>query len=96
MSIHQKSPRRAETPPGPPIFGHLDDPTKLRRRKIFLALYILVTSLLVWPIFPAFSGIRPLILGLPLSLAWVVLALAVMFAALIWLYRTEDHEPPRT
>ncbi len=67
------------------------DPAKRRRRLIFIAVYLFVAALLVWPVFPMFSGIHPLILGLPLSLAWVVLALTVMFGALVWLYLREDH-----
>ena len=59
---------------------------------IVFTVYLLVAVLLVWPVFPLFSGVRPLILGLPLSLAWVVLALGVMFAALVWLYRNEDRD----
>ncbi len=78
-------------PPGLTLFRPGTDAAKRRRRRIFLAVYLLVTVLLVWPVFPVFSGIHPLILGLPLSLAWVVLVLAVMFGTLIWLYLDEDH-----
>ncbi len=73
-------------PDAPPAFR--------RRRLLFLAVFLLAAASVVWPIYPLFSGIRPLILGLPLSFAWVVLWLAVVFAALVWLYRTEE-EPGR-
>ena len=46
--------------------------------------------MLVWPVYPLFSGIRPLILGLPLSLAWIVFALAAGFTALVTLYLSEE------
>lgn len=65
-------------------------PPRLRRRKLALTGVIAAAgAALLWPIYPLFSGIRPLILGLPLSLAWVVLWLGVVFGALIGLYRAE-------
>ena len=54
------------------------------RRHMALALATLVAGLaLIWPVYPLFGGIRPLVLGIPLSLAWVVLWLAVVFVALL-------------
>ncbi len=85
-----------ETKPGLPkgllIFRPGTDPARRRRRLVFLAVYLAAAAFVVWPIYPLFAGIRPLVLGLPLSLAWVVLALAVMFVALVWLYRGDDRE----
>ncbi len=78
-------------PPGLTLFRPGTDPAKRRRRRIFLAVYLLVAALLVWPIFPMFSGIHPLIFGLPFSLTWVLLALSVMFGTLVWLFLREDH-----
>jgi hypothetical protein len=79
-------------PRGLVLFRPGTSPARRRRRTIFLAVYVLVAAMLVWPVYPRFSGIRPLILGLPLSLAWVVLALGVTFAALFWLFRLEDRD----
>ena len=60
------------------------------RRHIALALATLVAGLaLVWPVYPLFGGIRPLVLGLPLSLAWVVLWLVVVFLALLIAFFSE-------
>ena len=50
---------------------------------------------LVWPVYPLFSGVFPLILGLPLSLAWIVLQLAVAFTAFLILYLTEERDARR-
>jgi len=61
-----------------------------RRRTIFLVLSSLIASMVLWPVFPRFAGIFPLVLGLPLSLAWVVLALLAMFSALLGLFLTEN------
>ncbi len=91
MNTESELERQPEAvPSGLVLFRPGADPARRRRRLVFLAVYLVVAALLVWPIFPRFSGIHPLILGLPLSLAWVVLALGVMFVALLWLYRHED------
>lgn len=44
---------------------------------------------LLWPVYPRFASTFPLILGLPLSLAWIVLVLTVVFTALLVLYVVE-------
>lgn len=67
-----------------------------RRRLAFLAVYLLLVAALVWPIYPYFSGALPLILGLPLSLAWVVMVLVAGFGALLALYLSEDARSPTT
>lgn len=73
------------------VFFSPGTPAGVRRRRwTFVALVALAAAALTWPVYPLFSGIRPLILGLPLSLAWVVLWLVVVFAALVWLYRADD------
>lgn len=65
-------------------------PRGLRRRKLaFAALLAGAAACLVWPVYSWFSGIHPLILGLPLSFAWVILWLLVVFAAQVWIYRSE-------
>ena len=86
--IHTEPP----LPPGLVLFPPGTEPRKKRRRLLFAACYLLVTAMLVWPVYPLFSGIRPLILGLPLSLAWIVLALAAGFTALVTLYLSEKDE----
>ena len=83
MSTEPESPP-PELPSGLTIFRGADT-AKGRRRGIFLGVYLLAALLLIWPVYPLFSGVEPLILGLPLSLAWVVMALGVMFGALLWL-----------
>ena len=62
-----------------------------RRRLTFLALWLGVVAMLTWPIYPRFAGTSPSFLGLPLSFAWVLLALAVMFFALLWLFLGEEE-----
>ena len=81
-----------ELPAGLILFRPGTDPARRRRRRVFLAVYLLAAVLLIWPVYPLFSGIRPLILGLPLSFAWVVGVLLLMFGALLWLYRDEGDD----
>lgn len=53
---------------------------------------------LVWPVYALFSGIRPRILGLPLSLAWVVAWVVAGFLVLaavhLWEGRDEGDGGP--
>ncbi len=74
----------------PLLFPPGTDPARRRRRTIFLAVYVLIALLVIWPVYPLFSRTFPLVLGLPLSLAWVVMALGLMFGALLWLFRSEE------
>ncbi len=71
-------------------------PARRRQRLVFVAILIATALALIWPIYPLFSGIYPLVFGLPLSLAWVVLWLSVMLLALVWLYRADSNQdtPP--
>lgn len=60
-----------------------------RRRRIFVVIATLAALSVIWPVYPFFGGATPLILGFPLSLAWPTLWLCIVFAALVWLYRSE-------
>lgn len=92
MEVTEENEGREPLPRGLVLFPPGTSPGKKRRRLLFVAVYLAVAAMLVWPVYPVFSGVYPLILGLPLSLAWVILALAVGFAALLALYLTEDGE----
>jgi len=59
------------------------------RKKVFVILFILIQLGLIWPIYSFFSGIYPMILGLPLSFAWIVLMLLSGFFLLLWYYLTD-------
>lgn len=73
------------------VFSSLQDaPTRRRRTFAFLAVVITAGLALVWPVYPSVAGIRPYVLGLPFSLAWVVGWLIVVFVALVLLYRAEE------
>ena len=75
----RRSPRffPSDLPPGP--------------RRVYLAataFFAATFVALVWPVYPLFAGIRPRILGLPLSLAWVtgwvVAGFLVLAAVHLW------------
>lgn len=68
------------------------EPRASRRRKLALAGLVLLAALcLSWPIYPWFGGVRPMILGLPLSFAWAVFWLLAVFVGMVWLYRSEEE-----
>lgn len=62
-----------------------------------LAFYLAVTAGLVWPAYAAFADIRPLVLGMPLSLVyvvlWVVASFLVLLALFLWEGRREADAP---
>ncbi len=94
MSTDSETPHASEpVANGLQLFPPGTDPGKRRRRLIFVAICFAITACLIWPIYPLFSGVQPLILGLPLSFAWVVMDLALIFVALLWLYKSEDPDP---
>ena len=86
-----------ESPPkGLVFFSPTTSAGARRRRGLFVALGILAAAALTWPIYPLFGGVKPLILGLPLSLAWVLLWLLLVFLGLVGLYLgDEGDEAPR-
>jgi len=74
----------------------------LGERRVYKAvtiLFIAVFFAFMWPIYPIFNHIRPLILGMPASLFYLVFLLTVAFVSILALYRWEDRhgkldEPP--
>lgn len=80
-----------DVPNGLVFFPKGTAPRKRRRRTLTVAIVLVAAVALIWPVYPFFGGAFPLILGLPLSLAWVVLWLILVFAALVGLYRSEER-----
>lgn len=65
----------------------------MTKRKIFFLIGLLIVQLsLIWPVYPLFSDIYPLILGLPLSFAWVIAVLFAAFFLLLWYYLSDPKE----
>lgn len=65
----------------------------MTKRKIFFLIALLVIQLsLIWPVYPLFSHIYPLILGLPLSFAWIIFVLFAAFFLLLWYYLSDPDK----
>ncbi len=92
MSHRPQPESEAPLPKGLMLFAPGTSPGKKRRRLLFAAVYLVVAGALVWPIYPRFSGIFPLVLGLPFSLAWMVMALVIGFFAVLWLFLSEEDD----
>lgn len=54
--------------------------------------FVLIGVAMIWPVYAFFSKIRPIILGLPLSLFYLVCLLALTLLFLVLLYRWEDRK----
>ena len=64
----------------------------MSKRKTFFLIGLLLIQLgLIWPVYPLFSDIYPLILGLPLSFAWVIAVLFAAFFLLLWYYLSDPE-----
>lgn len=47
---------------------------------------------MIWPVYPYFSRIEPMVLGMPFSLFYLIVVLVVSFLALITLFLWEEHQ----
>ena len=77
-------------PRGLVFYGRPLTPRQRMRRRAFLVLLFVATLALVWPGYAPFAGTFPLVLGLPLSLAWPIGWLFLVMGGLLWLYHS-DH-----
>ena len=64
---------------------------KSPRNLVFAIVVIAVIVAINWPVYSFFGSIEPYILGFPLSFAWIILWLTVMFFA-VFLYFITDPE----
>jgi hypothetical protein len=46
----------------------------------------------MWPIYPLFSDIRPILFGMPLSLFYLVLVIAAVFSVMLALFLWEGRD----
>ena len=53
------------------------------------AWFVVATLAMLWPIYPLFARVRPLVLGIPFALFWLTLILGISFAVGLALYRWE-------
>ncbi len=71
------------------VLPGLQDDTRRSSLRAFLLVTVIAGLALIWPVYPLAADVRPYVLGLPLSFAWLVGWLIVMFVALVLLYRTD-------
>jgi hypothetical protein len=55
------------------------------------AVFVAIFLALVWPVYPIFAGIRPMFLGIPLSLFYVVALVGLSFFTVLTLYLWEER-----
>lgn len=69
-----------------------------RQRRVYgavLAFYLATTAGLVWPVYAEFAGVRPLVLGMPFSLFYVVVWVVASFLVLLGVYLWEERRRGR-
>lgn len=59
------------------------------RHKLLLAVVLLALGLCIWPGYLPAARIEPYLFGLPFGLAWIVLCLVLVFAALVLTFRAD-------
>lgn len=62
----------------------------LRSRILFVSVITILTIFLIWPGYTLFAASEPLILGFPLSFAWVIFCTIIGFIALYFLYISDN------
>ena len=65
-----------------------------RERRVYKAATFLFFALFfafLWPVYPIFNHIRPLVFGMPASLFYLVLLVGIAFFSILALYRWEDR-----
>ena len=75
----------------PRFFPSDQDPSRRRVYAAATAFFLVVFLAVTWPVYARFAGIEPRVLGLPLSLAWVVGWVLASFLALLALYLWEER-----
>lgn len=65
-----------------------------RARRVYGAVtawFLLATAAMLWPLYVPFARVRPLVLGLPLSLAWLLGILLASFCVGLGLLLWEER-----
>lgn len=88
MKIHQ-----TKTDAGKRTWLVIGSSTYRLNRIIFSIVMILATLSVVWPGYPLFASPTPLVLGLPLSFAWIILWVVISFIAMLALHFSDNKDP---
>ena len=76
----------------PRLFSSSMTAAQRRVYRIVTCLFFGIFLATIWPVYPRFGGIHPMILGIPLSLFYVVALVALSFLAILALYMWEGRE----
>ncbi|MYF77633.1 MAG: hypothetical protein F4174_10000 [Acidobacteria bacterium] len=63
-----------------------------RRHRIGFWVAFAVLLLSLWPLYPWIAGIRPLVLGMPFSMFWLVLMIAAVFFTFLSLFMKDRED----
>jgi hypothetical protein len=73
------------------LFSSKLTPTQRRVYRSVILFFLVIFIGMIWPVYPLFSWVRPLIAGLPFSMFYQVFLLVMTFIALVFLYRWESR-----
>jgi drug/metabolite transporter (DMT)-like permease len=65
------------------------------RHKLLLGVVLLALGLCIWPGYLLAARVEPYLFGLPFGLAWIVLCLVLVFAALALTFRADMRKVGR-
>ena len=59
------------------------------RHRFGLLVALAVLFLSIWPLYPRIAGIRPLVLGMPFSMFWLVVMIAAVFFTFLGIFAAD-------
>ncbi len=68
------------------VFSSKLPPLQRRLYRLAVAYFVAVFFSSMWPIYPIFSRIEPMVLGMPFSLVYLIVLLALSFFVLLGIY----------
>lgn len=60
-----------------------------RRHRLLVCIVLVLLAATLWPGYLPGARIEPYVLGLPFSLAWLVVCILILFAALLLTFRAD-------
>jgi hypothetical protein len=75
----------------PRLFSSALSPTERLVYGAVTLVFVAAFGATMWPISAVFSRIRPFVLGVPFSLFYLIVLVALCFASMLALYLWEDH-----
>jgi len=71
--------------------GKINKEQLARIKKRIVVFFCLVFLAMIWPIYPIFSRIDPILFGIPFSLLYLIILLLSSFLVLLGLYLLEER-----